>query len=174
MRSFKFAFRVNNFSAAFAFRLRLLGDGALHILRNIDLFDLNLRYLDTPRLRILVKDLLQLGVNLFALGENRVQFELAYQAAQGGLRELGSCVQVILDLRESEIRVYHAEIADRVYLHGDVVARDHVLRRHVERFDSQGDARELVDRERRRAAGPRLLLREACGPGAEPRRVPIP
>ncbi len=69
--SFKFAFRVNNLSAALAFRFRLAGDGALHILRNIDLLDLNLRYLDTPRLGILVKDLLQFGVNLFALGENR-------------------------------------------------------------------------------------------------------
>src|ERR1700758_557427 len=126
---------MNNFRAALALRLRLLGDGPLHILRDIDLFDLNLRYLDTPRLRILVKDLLQLGVNLFALGEDGVQFELAYQAAQSGLRELRSCVQVVLHLRKGEIRVDYAEVADRVYFYGDVVASDYILRRHIECFD---------------------------------------
>src|ERR1700683_185476 len=67
-RSFKFAGSVNHFGAAFAFGFRLFGDGALHGLRNIDLLDLNFGYLDTPRLRILVKNDLQFGVYLFALG----------------------------------------------------------------------------------------------------------
>src|SRR5580658_3823248 len=125
-RGFKLALGVNNLGPALALCLRLLGDGALHVLRNIDLFDLNLRYLDTPRLRILVKDLLQLGVNLFALGEDGVQFKLAYQAAKRRLSELGSCVQIILDLREGKICIHHAKIADGVYLHRDVVARDYI------------------------------------------------
>src|SRR5580704_7698529 len=137
---------MNDLRTTLALGLRLLGDSALHILRNIDLFDLNLSYLDTPRLGILVKDLLQLGVNLFALRKDGVELELADEAAQGRLRKLRSSVEIILNLGEREIRIDHTKIADRVHLHGNVVASDHVLRGHVERFDSQRDSRQLVDR----------------------------
>src|SRR5215470_5087936 len=116
-RGLELAVRVNDFRAALALRLRLAGDGALHLLRNIDLLDLYLRYLDTPRLRILVKDYLQLRVYLFALGEDLVQFELAQHAAQIGLRKLGSGIQVVLHLRYGEIRVHHAVVTHRFDVH---------------------------------------------------------
>ena len=91
-RRLKFAFGGDDLGAALALRLGLPGDGALHILRDIYLLHLNLGYLDTPRLGILVKDLLQLGVNLFALRKDGVQFELSDQAAQRGLRQLRSSI----------------------------------------------------------------------------------
>jgi hypothetical protein len=80
---------------------------------------------------------LELGVNLFALRQDGVQLELADEAAERGLSELRGGVQVVLHLRKREIRVHHAEITDRVHLYGHVVARDDVLRRNVERLDSQ-------------------------------------
>ena len=110
-RRLRFALRVNHLGAALAFRLRLPADGALHLLRDIDLLDFHLRYLNTPGLGILVKDHLQLAVYLFALGEDLVELKLPDDAAQRGLRLLRSGVEIILHLRKREIRVHHAEIS---------------------------------------------------------------
>src|SRR4029077_8348491 len=159
-RGLKLALGVNNFRPAFTLGLRLLGDGALHILRNIDLFDLNLRYLDTPRLGILVKDLLQLGINLFALRQDGVQLELTDQATKSRLGQLRCGIQVILDLRERQVGIHNAEVAYRVHFYRDVVTRDHVLRRDVERFNSQRDACELVDRVQNKLQARALRLRQ--------------
>ena len=135
--SFKLAFGVDDFRPALAFGFGLTRDGALHLLGNIHLLDFNLRDFNTPGLGILVKDHLQLAVNFFAFGENLVELELADYAAQSGLRFLRSGVKIVLHLRKSEVGVDHAEIADRVHLHRDVIARDDVLRGDIERFDAQ-------------------------------------
>src|SRR5438309_2301595 len=51
-----------------------------------------------------------------------------------------SCEGVVLHLRKGQVGVHHAEITNGVYFHGDVVARDDVLRRNVERLNPHVDA----------------------------------
>ena len=129
---------VNDFGAALAFGFGLLGDGALHLFGNVDLFHFHLGDLDAPGLGVLIEDDLQLGVYFVALRENFVELELADDAADRGLRELRCRVLIVLHLRHREIGVNDAEVANGVHFHGNVVARDDVLRRNVKRFDAAG------------------------------------
>ena len=80
-----------------------------------------------------------------ALGEQLVEVGLAQDAAQRGLRLLAGGVEVVLDLDHGLQRVHHAEVDDRVHLHADVVAGDHVLGRHVEDDGAQADPHHAVD-----------------------------
>src|SRR5258708_30847473 len=52
LRGFELSTSVNNFCAAFALGFRLLGDSALHLLGDVDLFHLDFRNLAAPLLRI--------------------------------------------------------------------------------------------------------------------------
>src|SRR5579859_5949 len=142
---FVFACGVNDLSAPLALRFGLARNGPLHLFRNIDLLHFHLSYLNTPRLRILVKDQLQLGVNLFAFGEDFVEFELADDAAQSGLRLLRSGVEIVLHLGKRQVCIHNAEVANRVYFNGNVIAGNDVLRRHVESFNAQRDAIKSLD-----------------------------
>jgi hypothetical protein len=54
----------------------------------LDVLDLDRRDLDPPRLGLLVDDLLQVLVELLALGQQRVEVGLAEHRAQRGLRDL--------------------------------------------------------------------------------------
>ena len=146
LRSFKLALRVNDFCAALALGLGLFGDGALHLLGNVHLLHFHFGDFDAPGFRVGIEYDLKLGVDFVTLGENFIQFELPDDAAESGLRELRRRVLIILDLGEGQIRIHHAEVAHRVDFHGDVVARDDVLRRHVERFQPQTDAIQSFNR----------------------------
>src|SRR6266481_3670417 len=139
LRSFKLSFRVNDFCTAFALGFGLLGDGALHLLGDVDLFHLDFGNLNAPRFGVGVEYDLKLGVDFIALRENFIEFELSDDAANGGLRELRRRVGVVLHLGKGQIGVDYAEVANSVDLHGHIVTRDDVLRRNVKRLDTQID-----------------------------------
>src|SRR6185503_15127684 len=80
-----------------------------------------------------------------ALGQQRVELVLAEHRAQRGLRELARRVEEVHHLDDRFARVDDAEVDHRVHLDRDVVARDHVLRRHVEHHGAQVDAHRLLD-----------------------------
>ena len=132
------------FARRSAFRLGLAGDRADHAVVEIDLLDLDGADLDAPRLGLLVEDLLQVGVQLVAFAEHLVERVLAEHRAQRGLRELAGGLQEILDADHRAVGIDDAEIEHRVDLHRDVVARDHVLARHVEHDRAQIDAHHLL------------------------------
>ncbi len=140
MRGFEFAVGVNHFGAALTLGFRLACDGALHLLGYVHLFDFHFADLDAPGLGVLIENDLQLGVYAVALRENFVQFKLTDDAADGGLRQLGNRVLIILHLRQRHVGIDDAEITYGVYFNGDVVAGDDVLWRDVERFDAERDA----------------------------------
>ena len=96
--------------------------------------------------------------------EQLVQLGLAEHRAQRGLRELAGGVEVVLHLHHRALRVDDAEVDHRVDLDRDVVAGDHVLRRHVEHHGAQGDPHHPVERPEDEARGP--------GPWAAPSRRP--
>src|SRR5207302_279195 len=151
---------MDDLGAPLALGFRLPRNGALHLLRDVDLLHFHLGYFNTPGFRILVKDRLQFSVDLFAFGEDFVEFELSDDAAQSGLRLLRSGIEVILHLRKGEVCVYHAEIAHRVYFDGDIVSRDDVLRGHIKRFDTQRDAIQSFDGPEDEAQSRRLCFRD--------------
>ena len=59
----------------------------------------------------------------------------AEDGAQRGLRQLAGRGQKVRDLDDRSLRVDDAEVEDGVDFDRDIVARDHVLRRHVLHHD---------------------------------------
>jgi len=78
---------VNNFCTAFAFGFRLLGNGALHLLGDVDLLHLDFGNLDAQGSVSVSSMICQLGVDLITLRENLIEFELTDDTANGRLRE---------------------------------------------------------------------------------------
>ena len=110
-------------------------------------------------------------VQLLALGEQVVELRLPEHAPQRRLRELRRGVQVVLDLDDRPARLHHAEVDDRVDLHRHVVARDDVLRRHVEHDRPQADAHHPVDRAEDEDQARALSAAAAACPGGRSRRA---
>ena len=77
---------------------------------------------------------LQFHVEFLALPEQLVQLDFAQNAAQSGLRELRGRVKIIRHLDHRLGRLDDAEIDHGIHLHGDVVARDDVLRGYFHRL----------------------------------------
>ncbi len=65
--------------------------------------------------------------------------------AQRGLRELRSLVEVVGDLDHGVVRINDAQEDNCVYLQGDVVAGDDVLRWYLECFLAQRNPYHAVD-----------------------------
>ena len=53
---------------------------------------------------------------------------------------------VVLDFNDGPARVHDTKIDDRVHFPRHIVARDHVLRRHVQDDRAQADAHNPIDR----------------------------
>lgn len=70
---------------------------------------------------------------------------LAEDRTQRRLRELTGRIDEALDLDDGALRIDHAEVDHRIDVHGDVVARNHILGRHVENDGSQADAGDRLD-----------------------------
>ena len=69
---------------------------------------------------------------------------LAEHRAQRGLRQLAGRGHEVLDLDDRSLRIDDAEVEDGIDLDRDIVARDHVLRRHVLHHDPQIDPHHLL------------------------------
>src|SRR2546430_4374287 len=144
-RRLKLAVGVDDLGAPLALGLRLLGHRALHVLRKVDLLDLHGRDLDAPGLGVLVDDPLKLLVDLVARREKVVELDLAEHAPECRLRDLRGRIEIVLHRDHRPLRIHDAEVDDRADLERDVVARDHVLGRHVERDRLQAHLDHLVD-----------------------------
>ena len=80
---------VDDLGPPLAFGLGLGGHGPAHRLGQLDVLDLDQGDLDAPGVGELVDDLLEPLVDLVALDQQLVQVDLAEDAAQGGLGDLG-------------------------------------------------------------------------------------
>ena len=140
LRGLEFAFGRDHLGAALALGLGLRRDRALHILREIDIFQLDERDLHAPRLGLRIDDFLDARVELVALAEQLVELGLAADGAQRGLRQLHRGEQIIFDLGDRARGIHDAKVQDRADLDGHVVLGDHVLRRDVQRNGPQIDS----------------------------------
>src|SRR5204863_981615 len=75
-RGLELALGVDDLGAPLALGLGLAGDRALHVLRDLNVLDLDRGDLDPPGLRLVVDDLLEVLVELLALAQERVQIGL--------------------------------------------------------------------------------------------------
>src|ERR1035437_6749817 len=145
-RGVELAFGVDDLGAALALSLGLLGHGAEHVLRHVDLLDLDGDDFDAEGRGVAVDDGLDALVELVAVGEDLVQFDLAEDGAKGGLGELRGLVDVVGDLDDGFDRIDDAQGDDGVDLEGDVVAGDDVLRWNLHGFLAEADADDGVHR----------------------------
>ena len=75
-----------------------------------------------------------------ALLERAVEVELAHLGTHRGLRKLRRCEEVVADAVRCLSGIHHLHVEDSVDRHRDVVLRDALLRRHVDRLLLQGVA----------------------------------
>jgi len=73
-----------------------------------------------------------------------VQFYLAQHAPQRGLRKLRGLVNVVRNFHYRLRRIHHAHRDDGIDFNGDIVLRDHVLRRHFHHFLPQRNPHNLI------------------------------
>ena len=76
--------------------------------------------------------------------EHLVEVVLSQHGAHGGLGQHVGRGHVVLDHNDRPLRIDDLEIEDRVNLHRDVVARDHVLARHLDDLDAEVDPDHLL------------------------------
>src|SRR6266850_2953688 len=124
------AHRIDHFGASQPLRLSLLGNRAHHGFMEIDILDLDGGDLDAPDVGLLIEDLLDIGIKSVPFGEHLVQFVLAEHRAQRGLRQLAGRGHVIADLDDRALGIDDAEVKNGIDLDRNIVARNHVLRRH--------------------------------------------
>ena len=149
------AFGGDDLRAALALGFGLPCHRTLHAGGDLDVLDLDDGDLDPPRGGRLVDDRLQDRVDLVALGEELVEHVLAEHRAQSRLRDLRGRDHVVLDLNDRVVRLDDPEVGDRIHTDRDVVLRDHLLRRDVERHRAQVDLDHPVDdRDQEEEPGP--------------------
>ena len=84
-------------------------------------------------------------VQLLALRQHLIQFVLADNGTQRCLRQFARCLVEILDLDDRFFRIDNTEVDDGVDFYGNVVARNHILRWHIENAGAKIDALDLLD-----------------------------
>ena len=136
---------MDDFGPSLTLGLGLAGHGALHLLRQVNMLDLDVGDLDPPGIGLAIEDFLQLQVDAVAVREQFVEFALAQHAAQRGLGQLAGGIEVVFDLDQSFFRLHHTKVKDRVDLHRDVVLGDHILRRNIHGYSAQADFDNFVD-----------------------------
>src|SRR5699024_8505258 len=58
--------------------------------------------------------------------------------------KLAGGVQIIFHLNNGAIRLYNTKVNNRIYLHGNVICGDNVLRWYVHRYDTKVDPNNLL------------------------------
>ena len=156
LRGLEFPLRCDYLRTPFAFGLGLRRDRALHVLRQVDILELDQHHLDAPRLGLRVDHFLNFRVELLALAQQIVELGLAANRSQRRLRKLHRAVQVVAHLGHRPRRIDHAKVKHRADFDRDVVTRDYVLRRNVEchraQVDSHGALQNRDDEDYSRAA----------------------
>ena len=140
--------------AAFAFGFGLARHRPLHRLRQGHVLDLDAVDVDAPVDGGIVDHDRQALIEAFAVGEQIVEFALADDRPQRGLRDLPDGELIVLDIDDGLARIDDLEVDDGVDADGDVVAGDALLSGNRHRDDLEIDLLQIVDeRDDRRQPG---------------------
>src|SRR5579872_430303 len=142
----EFTFRMDDFGTLFAFRLGLLGHGALHRVRQVYLLDLHVRNLYAIRRGVSIKNGLNSQVQLVTVGQQLVQIYLAQYRAQSGLGKLLRLPIIVLHLDDRLIGAHHTPVNYGIHFERDVVTGDDVLWRDFQGLLPQIDSHDPVHR----------------------------
>src|SRR6266478_4306631 len=165
LRGGEFTFGVNDLRTLLALCLGLLGHGAQHGFRHVDLFDLDVDDLYAPRRCVRVKNALQAQIDFFPVRKQFVQFLLAQHGTQRGLCELRGLIHVVGNFDDRLVGIDHAQEDHGVHFERDVVARNDVLGWNLKRFLAKGNAHDAVDgRKYQNHAGTFGLLEQVAEP----------
>src|SRR5690606_26400956 len=119
------------------------------------MLDLDVRHLDAPVVGSLVQDALYISVELVAFRKHVIEFVLAEHGSQRRLRELAGSFEHVRYANNRLLGIDDSKVDDRVYLDGNVIPRDDVLRGHVEDDHPQVHFRHRLDYwEQQDQAGP--------------------
>src|SRR5918994_4108414 len=131
LRCLKLTLRCYDLRPPLALRLGLAGHRPLHVLRDLDIFDLDDAHLHPPGVGLLIYDALEFVVYLLPIGQEVIEILLSEHAAQGGLGDLAGGKHVVLDLYYALVGVCDPEVDNGVDAGGDVVAGYDILGRDV-------------------------------------------
>lgn len=112
LRCLLFAFGVDHPCPPFALGLGLLRHGPNHGFIDIDMLDLDVGNLDSPCVGVRVDNILNILVELVALGEQFIEFVLPKHGTQGRLRKLAGSVDELFDLDDRALGIDNAKIDD--------------------------------------------------------------
>src|SRR5574344_1644370 len=128
------ALRLRDHRALLALGAHLLLHRVADRPRRGDVLDFVARDLDSPGVGRLVDRRDDRRVDGRALLERTVEVELAHLGPHRRLRELRRREKVVADAVRGLRRIHHLHVEDAVDRHRDVVLRDALLRRHVDRL----------------------------------------
>ena len=143
-RGLHLALGMDDLGAALALCFSLARNRAHHSLIDIDMLDFHVRHLDTPGIRLLVEQGLDIGIQFFPLRQHIIQFVLPQHRAQRGLRQLAGCSQEVFHLDNRLLRINHTKVDHRIDLHRHIVTRYHVLARHIHHNRAQAHLDHLL------------------------------
>ncbi|KQQ87920.1 hypothetical protein ASF77_14420 [Massilia sp. Leaf139] len=143
-RGLQLSFGVDDLGAPFAFGFGLAGDRAHHRFVEVDVLDLDIGDLDAPSVGLGVEHLLDVDIQALALGQHVVELVFAEHRAQRRLRQLAGRLHEVRHLDDGALGVDDAEVQHGIHLHRHVVARNHILLRHVEHHRAQVDPHHLL------------------------------
>src|ERR1051326_659469 len=114
---------------------------------------------EVPPQDIITRDNVTLKVNAVVF-LRVIELDFAENGAKRRLCELRSLIAIVEHFDDGAARLDHAQEHDRVHLQRDVVTRDDVLRRHLERFLAQRHAHHAIDRREHQEDARPLRLRK--------------
>jgi len=146
-RSLILAIGMDDFGSSLPLRFRLPGDGSPHTLREVHLFRLYKRYLDSPWVGLPIQNLLKLHIDPVPLRKQLIQINLPNNASQGGLSELRGGIKIVFDLDNGFVGIHNAKIDDGVHPDRDIIMGDDILGGNVQRHGPEADFHQLVNKD---------------------------
>ena len=70
-------------------------------------------------------------IYLFTFRQQFIQFDLTANASQCCLGELRCCIEKVFHFYDSIIGFHNPEVNHRIYLYGNIILGDHILRRNI-------------------------------------------
>ena len=149
---------LKNSLTALTLCTHLLGHDLLDFLRRLNVLDLHAGHLDAPLIRCFIQNRLHLAVDGLAAGQRLVKLHVTDDIAERRRRKILKTRNRILHTVGIKARIKHLHENNGVDLHGDVILRDHRLRREVQNLFLQADGL-------RHTFQKRNLYVETCLPG---------
>ena len=110
----------------------LLRHDLLDLLRRLDILDFDSRYLDPPRVGRHIQRRLHACIDLITTRQGLIELHVTDDRTQRRRRQILKTRQRILHTIHKQLRILHLHEHHRIDGHGNIILRDHRLRRKVQ------------------------------------------